>query len=159
MRTAIVSGSFDPVTFGHLNLAERARKMFDKVVVLVGKNSGKTGFLPDAIRLEAVRACFAGTDIEVCPFEGLLAEFLSRFEHPVIIRGARDGNDFSYECQVAAMNRDIGGIDTVILPTEGSLAHISSTYARDLIRYGRTPEGVVPEPAWEVIRKYLEDKQ
>ncbi|MBP5230613.1 MAG: pantetheine-phosphate adenylyltransferase [Clostridia bacterium] len=155
-RTAILSGSFDPVTEGHRNLARRAEKLFGRVVVLVARNSGKTAFLPDDVRLESVRACLPGT--EVLLTEGLLAEAAARFENPVIVRGARDGSDFAYEWQVAAMNRDIGNIDTVVLPAEDGLAHVSSTYARDLIRYGKTPEGIVPEEAWAVIRTYLEKK-
>lgn len=158
MRTAIISGSFDPFTFGHLNLVRRAEKMFDRVAVLVCRNSGKAGYLPDEVRLESVRACFRSEPVDVLPMEGLLAEYVRRFENPVIVRGARDGTDFAYEYQVAAMNRDIGGIDTVILPAEGDLIHISSTYARDLLRYGRPVDRVVPPPAAEVILSYLGEK-
>ena len=159
MRTAIISGSFDPFTAGHMNLVRRAERLFDRVVILVGSNIGKTAFLPDETRLQSVRACFPDSEVDVFLLDGLLAEYVRRFENPVIVRGARDGSDFSYESQVAAMNRDIGQVDTVVLPAEGELAHVSSTYARDLIRYGKTPEGVVPEPAWKVIKAYLEEKR
>ena len=73
----------------------------------------------------------------------------------MIVRGARNGGDFDYESQVAAMNRDIGNIDTVILPAEGELSHISSTYARDLIRYGRPVDKIVPAETAAVIAGWL----
>lgn len=159
MRTAILSGSFDPFTVGHLNLVRRAQGMFDRVVVLVAKNISKSSTLPDGVRVDSIRACFPDGSVEVALVEGLLAEFVKRYENPVIVRGARCGADFDYEAQVAAMNRDIGQVDTVVLPAEGALAHISSTYARDLMKYGRPVEGVVPEPAAGVIAAYLEDRR
>lgn len=159
MRTAIVSGSFDPITVGHLNLIARAEALFDRVVVLVGKNISKTDFLPDAVRLASVKACIREESVEVCLLDGLLAEYVQRYENPVIVRGARNGSDFDYEAQVAAMNRDIGNVETVILPAEGALAHISSTYARDLIRYGRSIQGVVPDAAAAVVLTYLAERK
>ena len=155
MRTAILSGSFDPFTVGHLNLVRRAQNLFDRVVILVCSNIGKMAFLPDDIRVESVKACFPDGSAEVVLLDGLLAEYIQRYEHPVIVRGARNGGDFDYESQVAAMNRDIGNIDTIVLPAEGELAHISSTYARDLIRYGRSVDRIVPPETAAVIAGWL----
>ena len=75
-----------------------------------------------------------------------------------MVRGARNGTDFEYEAQLRAINMELGGIETVILPSSGSMAHISSTYARELIRYGRPLNGAVPTPAANVINRYLNEK-
>ena len=155
MRTAILSGSFDPFTVGHLNLVRRAQKLFDRVVILVCSNIGKTALLPDEVRLESVKACFPDGSVEVRLLDGLLAEYIRRYENPVIVRGARNGGDFDYESQVAAMNRDIGNAETVVLPAEGALSHISSTYARDLIKYGKPLDNVVPDETAAVIAGWL----
>lgn len=151
MKTGILSGSFDPFTVGHENLVRRAAKIVDKVVILICRNADKKNMYPDDVRLQAIKACFPEGNVEVEYWDGLLAEKAKTYENPVIIRGARTGSDFDYELQVAAMNRDIGGIDTIVFPTEGKYQHISSTYARDLIRYGKNVDGVVPQEAAAVL--------
>ena len=158
MRTAVITGMFDPFTKGHEDLVRRAAGLFDKVVVLVSRNAEKKGFLPEEVRVEAIRACFADGTVEPVLLDGLLADFVQRYENPVLVRGARNGTDFDYESQLFAINRELGGIDSVILPSSGALSHISSTYARELIRYGKPLEGAIPAPAIKVIERYLCEK-
>ena len=158
MRTAILTGMFDPFTKGHEDLVRRAMALFDRVVVLVSRNAEKKPLLPEDVRMEAIRACFVGENVEVVPLEGLLADFVQRYEAPVLIRGARSGVDFAYEAQLRAINLELGGVDTVVLPSSGKLAHISSTYARELIRYGKPLEGALPAPAAEVIGRYFSEE-
>lgn len=158
MRTAVITGMFDPFTKGHEDLVNRAGKLFDKVVILVSRNAEKHGLLPEEVRVEAIRACFPNGEAEVVLLDGLLAEFVKRFENPVLVRGARNGSDFDYEAQLRAVNMELGGLDSVILPSAGALSHISSTYARELIRYGKPLEGAVPSPAAEVIGRFLHEK-
>ena len=158
MRTAIVSGMFDPFTRGHENLVRRALELFDQVVIVISRNSEKQGLLPDRVKLDSIWACFPDKRVQVVLLEGLLADFVKQFENPVLVRGARNGTDFEYEAQLRTINLELGGIDTVILPSAGSMAHISSTYARELIRYGRPLNGAVPKPAIGVIEAYLNEK-
>ena len=110
------------------------------------------------MKLDSIWACFPDKRVQVVLLEGLLADFVKQFENPVLVRGARNGTDFEYEAQLRAINMELGGIETVILPSSGSMAHISSTYARELIRYGRPLHGAVPTPAANVINRYLNEK-
>lgn len=158
MRTAVITGMFDPFTRGHENLVRRSLDLFDQVVVVISRNSEKQGFLPDRVKLDSIWACFPDKRVQVVLLEGLLADFVKQFENPVLVRGARNGTDFEYEAQLRAINMELGGIETVILPSSGSMAHISSTYARELIRYGRPLHGAVPTPAANVINRYLNEK-
>lgn len=158
MRTAIITGMFDPFTRGHEDLVRRAAALFDRVVILVSRNAEKQALLPEEVRMEAIRACFAGENVEVVPLEGLLADFVQRYESPVLVRGARSGVDFAYEAQLCAINLELGHVDTVVLPASGALSHISSTYARELIRYGKPLEGALPAPAAEIIGRHLNEK-
>ena len=155
MRTAILSGSFDPFTVGHYDLAKRASALFDRVVILIGRNPDKAGTFPEELRVEAIRACFPDGSVTVERSTGLLVDFVKQYENPVFVRGARTETDYAYESELAAKNRDLGGVDTVILPAKGEIAFISSTYARERIRYGRTLEGVVPEEARKVLERAL----
>ena len=156
MRTAIISGSFDPITVGHIDIIARASKLFDKVVVAISPNSEKKGFLPFDIQLEAVRASVKDiANVSVVQIEGLLAEFCKSFENPVIVRGARNGTDFDYERSLFVINKGLSGIDSVILPAESGMDHISSTYVRELIKYNKPYDSAIPSGALEVISGYL----
>ena len=98
MRTAIVSGCFDPITVGHFDIIKRAALLFDNVVVAISANSEKKSLFSENLRVKMVKASVAEFDnvrVELCA--GLLAEFCSRFENPVIVRGARSGSEFDYE--------------------------------------------------------------
>lgn len=157
MRTAILTGMFDPFTRGHEDIARRASALFDRTVVLISQNNEKKGLLPAAVRVEAIRACFPHGEVEVDILDGLLADFVRRYKNPVLVRGARNGTDFDYEIQLRAINLSLGGIDTVILPSEGSFSHISSTFARELIRYRKPLENALPRSAARVIEEYLHE--
>ncbi len=157
MHTAIITGSFDPFTRGHENLVRRALNLFDQVVIVISRNGEKQSFLPERVRIDSIWACFPEKNVQVVLLEGLLAEFVRQFENPVLVRGARNGTDFDYECQLRAINLELGGVDTLVLPAAGSLSHISSTYARELIRYDRPLVGAVPPAAAAVIERYLHE--
>jgi len=167
MRTAVVSGTFDPVTVGHINIIGRARALFDKVVVAVCDSHYKTSFFSAEVRAAALKASLGEFDnIEVAICDCLLADFCSRYESPVIVRGARNGGDFEYEIEMHSLNRDIMAVvnqketylDSVVLPAEPALAHVSSTYARELIKYGKDFKSVVPSGAYGIIKDALNRK-
>ena len=156
MRTAIVSGTFDPITVGHLDVIKRASLLFDKVVVAVSVNSEKKSIFSDEVRVEAVKAAVTdinNTEVELCG--GLLAEFCATYENPVIVRGARSGSEFDYERSLFVINNALGIPETVILPAESGMDHISSTYVRELIKYGKSIDAVVPSGAKKILDDYL----
>ncbi len=156
MRTAIISGSFDPITVGHLNVIERASLLFDKVVIAVSANSEKRDLLPQDVRVASVEASVKEIEnVSVVLCDGLLAEFCNRFENPVIVRGARTGSDFDYERSIFIINKELGAPETVVLPAESGMDHISSTYVRELIKYGKPIDNAVPNGAKKVIEEYL----
>lgn len=155
-RTAIISGTFDPITVGHLDVIRRAAKLFDKIVVAVSTNSKKENLLPDEIRVKAIENSVADLEnVSIALCDGLLAEFCNRYENPVLVRGARSGTDFDYERSLYIINKGLGVPETVVLPAESGFDHISSTYARELIKYGKSFDEVVPEGAAEVINNWL----
>lgn len=156
MKTAIISGTFDPMTVGHVDIVRRASKLFDEVVVAVSSNCEKHCFFPDEVRLATVNESIK--DIEnakayIC--DGLLAEFCNRFENPIIVRGARVGNEFDYERTLYIINKNLGVPETIVLPAESGMEHISSTYVRELIKYGKDIKDVVTDGAKKVIEEYL----
>ena len=156
MRTAIISGSFDPITVGHIDIISRASKLFDKVVVAISPNSEKKGFLPFDVQFESVEASVKGfANVSAVKCVGLLAEFCKNYENPVIVRGSRNGTDFDYERSLFVINKGLSGIDSVILPAESGMDHISSTYVRELIKYQKPIDEVVPEGAKKIIEDYL----
>lgn len=159
MRTAIISGTFDPVTHGHMDIITRASSLFEKVVVAVSSNSEKKGFLSDEARVRAVRASvekLGNVRVELC--EGLLADFCLKYENPVIVRGARNGSDFDYERSLYIINKSFGVPETIVLPASSGMEHISSTYARELLRYKKSLELAIPDEAIKVIGEYLENE-
>ena len=156
MKTATISGTFDPITVGHIDVIKRASVLFDKVVVAVSSNSEKNCFFPDDIRLAAVEASIKdikNASAYIC--EGLLAEFCNRFENPVIVRGARTGGEFDYERSLFIINKNLGAPETIVFPAESGLDHISSTYVRELIKYNKPLVGAVSEGARKIIEEYL----
>lgn len=154
--TAIISGTFDPITVGHMDIISRAAYLFDNVIVAVSENTTKDCFLPDEIRFKSVEASLKGiknAKAEKC--DGLLAEFCNRYENPVIVRGVRTGSEFDYERSLFVINKSLGAPETVVLPAESGMDHISSTYVRELIKYNKSLEGAIPHGALEVIEEYL----
>ena len=159
MRTAIVSGTFDPITIGHFDIIIRASKLFDKVVIAVSANTKKANLLPDEVRLKAIENSVAHLEnVSVALCDGLLAEFCNRYENPVLVRGARSGSDFDYERSLYIINKDLGVPESVILPAESGLDHISSTYVRELIKYGKNLDEVLPKGALEVVNDWMKNK-
>ncbi len=160
MRTAICSGSFDPITLGHLDIIGRAAACFDRVVVCVSPNAEKTSpmFLPDQ-KLEMVRAAVAhlpNVYAELWP--GLLAEFAAAHQASVIVRGVRCVSDFDNEYQMALINRGLRpGLETMLLPASGEFQHFSSSMAREMIRYRQPLEKYLPAPIIPLVEKLREE--
>lgn len=156
MKTAVISGTFDPITVGHLDVIQRAAKLFDKVVVAISANTEKNCFLPNEVRFASVEASIKGVPNAVAvKCEGLLAEFCKQFENPVIVRGVRTGSEFDYERSLFVINKGLGAPETIVLPAESGMDHISSTYVRELLKYNKSLKGAVPDGAVEVIENFV----
>jgi pantetheine-phosphate adenylyltransferase len=135
---AIYAGSFDPPTYGHLDLVERASKLFPRVLVAVGHNTHRSALFTVEERLELLRGvCAPFTNVSVDSFQGLLVDYGKRVGARVIVRGLRAGTDFEYELQIAHANADLRPeIDTVFLPTRTNYGFISASLVREIAVHG-----------------------
>ena len=162
MRTAVCSGSFDPITLGHLDIIRRAAAMFDKVYVCVVPNAAKTSqmFTPEQkLRLvEAAVQDIPNVEAELWP--GLLAEFAQRHDADVIVRGVRNGTDFDAEYQLALINRSLcANPDTILLTASAECQHMSSSMAREMIRYDQPLEICLPAAVIPMVREMRKEEK
>lgn len=138
MKIAIFPGSFDPFTIGHADIVRRALSLFDKVVIGVGTNSLKNSVFPLEKRLEYIRTAFEGEDkVTIEAYNCLTVDFAREQGAEFILRGIRCVADFEYERNMAEANKQLTGIETIILYTNPQYAHISSTLVRDLYMHGQ----------------------
>ena len=162
MRIAVCSGSFDPITLGHLDIIRRAAACFDKVYVCVSPNASKKNqmFTPEE-KLELVKTAVADLDnVEAELYQGLLADYAVERGANVIVRGVRNATDFDVEYQLAQINSSIHpGLESMMLPASPQYQHFSSSMAREMIRYGQPlekylPESIIPmvNELWEKVR-------
>ncbi|MEK6543082.1 MAG: pantetheine-phosphate adenylyltransferase [Elusimicrobiota bacterium] len=151
MKTVIYPGSFDPVTYGHLDIMRRALALFPKVIVAVAKNSAKTPLFDPIERAGLItrsikEAALEHKRLRVEIFDDLLVDYLSRTKAKVIIRGLRFISDFEYEFQMALMNRRLmKDIDTLYLMPEERFIYLSSSIVKEIARYGRDTRKFVPD--------------
>jgi pantetheine-phosphate adenylyltransferase len=145
--TAIYPGTFDPITKGHVDLIERAVRMFGRVVVAVAENRNKEPLFSLDERVDMARASLKGMDtVEVLGFDTLLVEFARATESRVILRGLRAVSDFEFEFQLAGMNRHLGPeIETVFMTPSERYAFISSSLIREISRLGGDVSEFVPD--------------
>ena len=147
MSTAICPGSFDPITLGHLNIIRRASHIFDEVVVCVLNNASKpsTMFSIDE-RVDMIeRSVRKYPNVRVEYYSGLLAEYASRFEHAVIVKGLRAASDFEYEFQMNLVNKRINAsLETMFLTSSEKYTFLSSSIVREMSKYGADLTGLVP---------------
>ncbi len=155
LRIAVYPGTFDPVTNGHLDLIKRGLRLFDKVIVAVGKNPSKMPLFTLEERLEMIKetACIDHR-VEVAKFDGLLVDFARSKGAGAILRGLRAVSDFEYELQRALMNRKLDrGIETVFLMTGFRWIYISSTIVKEAAQFGGSLEGLVPPVVEQRMRE------
>ncbi|MDR2453846.1 MAG: pantetheine-phosphate adenylyltransferase [Bifidobacteriaceae bacterium] len=155
-RLAVVPGSFDPITLGHLDVIERAAALFGQVIVAVAANAAKQTLFPPATRLDLVRDCvagLAGARAEIVP--GLLAAFCQSVGASVIVKGARGGQDWSHEAPMAIANRQLAGLETVFLLAAPAWGHISSSLVKDIARHGGDVSPYVPPAVRRALSQRL----
>jgi pantetheine-phosphate adenylyltransferase len=152
---AIYAGSFDPVTNGHLDLVDRASRLFNQVIVAVGINSARTPLFTVEERLELLTSvCRPYPNVSVQAFSGLLINFARGIGARVIVRGLRAGSDFEYELQIAHLNADLAPeLDTVFLPTRTNYGFISASLVRDVARHGGEVERYAPKEVCTALRR------
>jgi pantetheine-phosphate adenylyltransferase len=146
MRRAIYPGSFDPVTNGHLDVIERARKLFDEVIVAVAHNDEKQPLFSLDQRLDLLRDT-AGKigNVRVAEFSGLLVEFAEAQDAGAVIRGLRAVSDFEFEFQMALMNRNLNrAVETIFLMPKEEYTYLSSRIVKEIARLGGNVSGFVP---------------
>ena len=157
MKTAVYPGSFDPMTFGHLDIVDRARCMFDKIYVAIAINSAKsTLFSLEERRSLTQEVLKDRKDVEVVTFEGLLTDFARNVNATAIVRGIRAVTDFDYEYAIYQVNRQLNpNVDTVFLLTSQKYSFISSTIIKEVARYGKSlSEYAPPEVSQALLKKF-----
>ncbi len=145
MSHALFAGSFDPPTVGHIDLIERAARLFDKVTVAVMINAAKTPMFSPGERVAMLKECTLSLEnVSVCAGTGLTLDMAREVGADVLLRGLRGEGDAGLEASLAAANRHVGGLDTLALFTAPQYGFISSSVVRDVIRHGGALTGLVP---------------
>jgi pantetheine-phosphate adenylyltransferase len=153
VRRAVCPGSFDPATFGHLDIVRRSSNLFDEVVVAVGTNVSKSRlFTPDE-RIEMMRrACADLANVTVEGFSGLVTTFCTEHDIAAIVKGLRAASDFDYELQMAQMNSSLTGVETVFLPTSPERGFVSSSLVKEVAGFGGDVSPFVPDFVNDALR-------
>lgn len=156
-RRCVCPGSFDPVTHGHLDVLERAARLYDEVVVAILHNPAKRGTFEVPVRMELVRSSLSpevAGRVRVEAFaEKLLVDVCREVGAGAIVKGLRGGTDFAYELPMALMNRHLTGIETIFLPGDPTLEHVSSSLVKEVHRYGGDVSDLVPAPVLAALRE------
>lgn len=146
MTLAVYPGTFDPFTLGHLDITERALRLFDKLVITVSVHADKSTLLSSEVRIDLIQQATAHLDnVQVTSFEGLIAEHARNLGACALVRGLRTPRDFDYESQMAHMNRRmVPELDTVFFHTSAAHALTSSSLVRDILRWNGDIRPFVP---------------
>lgn len=155
MRIAIYPGTFDPLTNGHLDVIDRSARLFDKIIVAVGRNPNKNTLFSADERVAMLKEALADrSKVEVSSFSGLLVSYAKEMHAKVIIRGLRAVSDFDFEFQRALMNRKADpDIETVFIMTRGAYCYLNSSIVKEAAQFGGPLEGLVPDVVQIRLRK------
>ncbi len=157
-RIAVVPGSFDPVTLGHLDVIGRAAGLFDQLHVLVVHNPGKTALLPIAQRVSLLQESIAaagiqGTVLVTSWSVGLLVDYCTDVGASVLVKGIRSQIDVAYETPMAIVNRDLAGVETIFMLPDPAHAHVSSSLVRQVAALGGDVTPYVPRSVADYLQK------
>ena len=156
MKIAIYPGSFDPVTNGHIDVIERALKIFDKVIVTVGDNPEKKSLFSTEERIEMIKESTKHLkNLEIDSFSGLLLDYVKSKNSKIIVRGLRAVSDFEFEFQRALMNRVVDeNIETIFIMTKEHYVYLNSSIIKEMAMFNSNLNGLVPE----IVEKKLKEK-
>jgi len=154
-KVAIYAGSFDPITYGHIDIIERGLEIFDKVIVAIANNAGKRSLFTIEERLEMTRSIFKDTpNVIVDSFKGLLVDYVAKTNAKVILRGLRATSDFEYEFHMASMNRTLNThLDTLFMMTSKDYFFVSSRTIKEVAGLGGAVDGLVPDLVVRRLKK------
>lgn len=145
MSIAVCPGSYDPITYGHIDVVERALGMFDEVIVAVARNSQKKYLFSADERLKMAQEVMAPLQrVRVEIAEGLIADFAKAHQAAAIVKGLRGAADYDGEQAMSLLNRHLSGIETVFIIGDPNLAHIASSFVKDIAFYGGKIDDLVP---------------
>ena len=157
-RVAVLPGSYDPITFGHLDIIERGAALFDELVVAVSENPAKEPLLPLEERLQLIHELTAGLgNVRAEMFTGMTVEFAKRIGAEVILRGIRTFADFEYEFQLALANKRIGEVDTVFIMSAAERSFIRSSLIKEAMALGGDVSAFVPKPVVKALTRRLKE--
>lgn len=155
-RTAVYAGSFDPVTLGHVDVISRAVKLFDRLVIAIGRNQSKPPLFTIDERIKMISdVCKKWPNVEILSFNGLAVDFAKSVNAVALVRGLRTEVDFVYEMQMALMNRHLSApLETIFIPTAQEYGHVSSSLVREVASLGGDVSSLVPPS----VAKKISDK-
>jgi pantetheine-phosphate adenylyltransferase len=158
---AIYAGSFDPLTFGHLDVMRRAAQLFPRLIVAVGKHPTRNPLFSVEERLEMMhQVCGEIENVEVSSFDGLFVDYARRVGGRLVVRGLRVGADFEYELQIAHANADLAPeLDTLFLPTRTNYGFISASLVREIAQHGGDVSRYAPEVVCEALKRKFKRAQ
>lgn len=156
-RVAIYPGTFDPITFGHLDIVRRGSVLFDQLIIGVSRSANKSPIFSLEKRVEMVESLTAEWDnVTTAPFSGLLVDFAQQQKASVILRGLRAVSDFEFEIQMAAFNRQLDErVETLFLSPDTAYSFLSSTMVRDVARHGGDTTAFVPPLVSEALKAHF----
>ena len=160
MKIAIYPGTFDPITNGHLDIVQRAARLFDKVIVTIARNSSKNPMFTEQERLALMKAAVKGNKrVEVDVFDGLLVDYARKKKATAIVRGLRAISDFEYEFQMALMNRKLNDqLETVFMMPNAKYTFLNSSIVREIARLGGDVRDFVPHVVQKALAARIKDR-
>jgi pantetheine-phosphate adenylyltransferase len=158
MSRVVCPGSFDPVTNGHLDIIGRAAKLHDEVIVAVLRNLAKSALFTVQERVDMLREVTKDHEnVRIARFDGLIVDFCKANEVSAIVKGLRAVSDFDYEMQMAQMNYNQAGVETLFMTTNPLYAFLSSSLVKEFARHGGDVTGLVPVPVLDRLTARLRD--
>lgn len=153
-KIAVCPGSFDPITFGHIDVVERSSKIFDKVIVAILQNTSKESLFTIDERVDlASEALKHIKNVEVKTFSGLLVDAMQEWNSRVAIKGLRAVSDFEYELQMAQMNNKIDGVETFFIATSPKNSFLSSSLVKEVARFNKPVHQLVSENVVKALKE------